>query len=98
MIQLVVFLTIGEAGFAALEAYERNVLPILQEHGGRLITAMRPERTDKQSPGEIHVIEFQSRAGLTAYQQDPRITALAEKRAEAISSTRIFLSDEIISY
>ena len=61
---------IAELGAAAVEpfdAYERQVLPLLERHGGRL------ERRLRTADGrtEVHLLSFPSRAGYDAYRADP---------------------------
>lgn len=55
-------------GIDAFLEYEDAVLPLLAEHGGLL------ERRLRTGDGlvEVHVVSFESRAGLDAYLNDPR--------------------------
>lgn len=58
-------------GIEAFRAYEDQVLPILNEHGGRLHRRLRNE------PGtlELHIVSFPSDAAFQKYRGDPRRTA-----------------------
>ena len=61
-------------GVEAFQAYERAVLPILRDHGGRV------ERRLRGSDGqvEVHLLRFASADAFDAYLADPRRTAFAE--------------------
>ena len=61
-------------GVAAFEEYERRVLPLLSAHGGRLVRRLRS--TDRLA--EVHLVEFPSPEGFTAYRDDRRRSAHAE--------------------
>lgn len=50
------------------ERYESLVLPLLDDHGGRLERRLRsPDRLT-----EVHIVSFPSREAFTAYREDPR--------------------------
>ena len=75
-----------------LIAYEDEVLALLGDHGGRVVERMRThggadEPDDR--PFEVQVLEFESPAGLESYLADPRRTALADRRDEAIARTEL---------
>jgi uncharacterized protein (DUF1330 family) len=75
---------------AELIAYEDAVLALVTEHGGRVVQRARsvdPERGPH--PLEIHLIEFATEAGVQAYLDDERRTALAEARDAAIERTEV---------
>ena len=55
-------------GVTAFAEYERRVLPLLADHGGRLSRRLR--RTDGLV--EAHIIEFPSPAAFLSYRDDPR--------------------------
>ncbi|HEX6682683.1 MAG TPA: hypothetical protein VF062_07810 [Candidatus Limnocylindrales bacterium] len=71
----------AEAG----QAYEDAVLGLLDRHGGTVERRMR----DNDSPGEVHVIRFSSRAGYEAALADPDRLAMREKLGEAAPTTRV---------
>jgi uncharacterized protein (DUF1330 family) len=73
---------------AALAAYEDQVLRLVPEHGGRVLQRARASGTDGQ-PAEIQLLEFPSAAALDAYTADPRRTALAADRDQAVARTEI---------
>ena len=55
-------------GVERFEEYERRVLPLLDEHDGRLARRLRsPDRLT-----EIHIVEFSSREAFAGYREDPR--------------------------
>ena len=72
----------------ALIAYEDRVLPLVPEHGGRVLQRARSSGIDGQ-PLEIQLIEFPSTAALDAYLTDGRRTSLAAERDRAIAKTQV---------
>ena len=98
MIQVVVLLRAGDRGVAGLRDYERRVLPVLDEHGGRLLTAFEPIKESPQAPDEIHVLEFASRDQLQAYRSDARVAELAALREEVIRESTVFVSKRRVDY
>jgi len=97
-IQVVVLLRAGEPGLAGLREYERQVLPVLREHGGSLLAAFEPVKTSSDGPDEIHVLEFSSAEHLQAYRNDSRIEALAALRESVISATTVYVSERSVDY
>lgn len=70
---LLLIARVPPGGFEAFDAYEREVLPLLAEHGGRLERRLRS--TDDRV--EAHVVSFPGEAELAAYRADPRRAAAA---------------------
>lgn len=99
MVHVLVMLTAGEGGLAALRAYETQVLPVLQAHGGHLLSAFEPQ-SDGSVPGpdEIHLIEFPSEQAFQAYRNDARVAELADARAQAIGATVLYVSRAMVDY
>ena len=58
-------------GVNAFRAYEDQVLPLLNEHGGRLQRRLRNELGTL----ELHIISFPSDVAFQNYRADPRRTA-----------------------
>jgi uncharacterized protein (DUF1330 family) len=80
---LVLIARIPPSGVEAFQAYEDQVLPLLNEHGGRLQRRLRNE------PGtvELHIVSFPSEAALQNYRSDPR-RAAATHLLERSSATQ----------
>ena len=99
MIHVLVMLTAVKDGRRQLYEYESKVVPILEAHGGRILSAFRPA-LDGETPGpdEIHLIEFPSLESLASYQSDPRVAELASVRNEAIARTQVYVSSEFVPY
>jgi uncharacterized protein (DUF1330 family) len=70
---------------AAGQQYEDAVLELLDRHGGSLERRMRG--TD--SPTEVHVIRFRSRAGLESFMADPDRLDHRERIGAAAPTTRV---------
>ena len=98
MIQVVALLVARDGDLDALRAYERQVLPLVAEHGGRLITAFEPVgREAPEAPDEVHVLEFPSEAAFASFRDDPRRAALAEQTT-ALSKATVFVSARQVEY
>lgn len=65
------------------------MLPLLEEHGGRLIARETVVRASADDPLEVQLIELRDQAGLDGYLSDPRRLALEDERARAVARTRI---------
>ncbi len=74
MIRFVVQIDLTEANIPAFEAYERIVLDLMPEHGGRLEQRLRG--VDRRV--ETHILSFPSQSAFDAYLNDPRRTVHAE--------------------
>jgi uncharacterized protein (DUF1330 family) len=72
----------------ALIAYEDAVLSLVDEHGGKVVHRARTDGADGR-PLEIQLFEWASQEAIDAYMSDPRRTALAADREQAIARTEI---------
>ena len=99
MIHVLAIIHAGTNGSEGLQNYEAKVIPILEEHGGRLLSAFKPRgHENSECPDEIHLIEFPSEESFDSYRADPRVQALSEYRRSVISETTVYVSDELVSY
>ena len=98
MIQIIVLLYAGEGGKAALKAYQEEVMPIFHEHGGRLVSASHASKPRDDDPDEVHIVHFGSLEDLEAFRADPRHAALKEKRLYAVRDTRLYETDQFVTY
>jgi len=71
-----------------LVAYEDRVLPLIGEHGGRVVIRAR-SGGENGEPLEVHLLEFPSSDSLDSYMSDERRIALAPERDRAIARTEI---------
>ena len=62
------------ADIALFDEYEAAVLPLLEQHGGRLLQRVR----SLDAAFEIHLLEFDSETGLESYRSDPQRLAVQE--------------------
>ena len=62
---------IPELGVADFQRYEAVVLPLLDEHGGRLERRLRND----SGTFEAHVVRFENAAALERFRADPRRAA-----------------------
>jgi uncharacterized protein (DUF1330 family) len=82
----------------ALIAYEDAVLPLVAEHGGRVVQRVRARETEEATAGddaplEIQILEFPSQTALEAYMVNPRRAILIRQRDVAIARTEVIRSD-----
>jgi hypothetical protein len=73
------FVRLPVTGLDTFAEYERAVLPLLEEHDGRLERRLRSH--DRLT--EIHVVSFPSREAFEAYREDPRRAEQAHLLAES---------------
>ena len=80
----------GEGGRAALHAYERRIVPLVEEHGGSFELILEPDSVigwDGLPPDEAHVLTFPDAEAFSAYLADPRRSALSSMRGEGVERT-----------
>ena len=74
---------------ANLSAYEDEALALIPEYGGTVVSRVRRVGGDGDQPYEVQLIELPDRSALEGYQADPRRTALAALRDQAIARTDV---------
>lgn len=96
--------TLAFVGYAAAgmteraSAYEDEVLPLLADHGARLVyRGRRAARQDAALPLEVHLIWFPHRRALEAYMADERRAALREAYGEVFTRKEVFEVDAVSS-
>ena len=67
-IRVVVQIDLSAADLDSFEAYESEVLELLEDHGARLHVRLR----GRDRPAEIHILSFPSRESRQNYLADPR--------------------------
>ena len=72
-----------------LSAYEDEVLALVPEYGGTVLSRVRRTGGASDQPYEVQVIEFPDQDALDGYRADPRRTTLAGIRDQAIARTEI---------
>jgi hypothetical protein len=82
---LVAVVEMAPGNAAAGQRYEDAVLELLHRHGGSVVRRMRG--TD--SPTEVHLIRFRSRAGYESYMVDPDRLGHRERIGDAAPDTRV---------
>jgi uncharacterized protein (DUF1330 family) len=85
--QLITLIWVREGQIEALHDYERQAAPIMERHGGSLISAVEPTVLlgwDEPQPHEIHVVEFPSQGAFEAFRSDPDLEPLIELRSQAV--------------
>ncbi|MEI9906177.1 MAG: DUF1330 domain-containing protein [Asticcacaulis sp.] len=98
MIQVIALLYAGDGGKPAMRAYESKVMRILAEHGGRLVSASHPADPRPDDPDEVHIVQFESSGHFAAFRADPRHAGLKTERQAAIRDTRLFITDQFVTY
>jgi len=99
MIHILAMIYVGNGGVESLRDYESRVLPVLEEHGGKLLSAFAPQDHEQPDcPDEIHLIAFSSDEAFKSYLADKRVESLSALRRTAISRTTVYVSKELIDY
>ena len=88
-LRLCVLLWPTDGADAELRRYEDVVLPLLDEHGGRLLSRETVCRAGDQDPLEVQMIELRDQAAFDGYMADPRRLALEDQRIRVIGRTQI---------
>lgn len=78
----------------ALVAYEDNVLELLADHDGILVSRVRSDGADGRAL-EVQLFEFPSEVELDGYLGDPRRTALSVQRDAAVSRTELMRVERV---
>ena len=71
-------------------SYEDQVLELLGEHGGRLLSRVK---AIGEQPCEVQIITFESEDALSAYMDSPERAALSAVRDRAIARTEALRVD-----
>ncbi len=100
MIHLTLTIFVKKGKEAIFHEYEENVLPILNDYGGKLIYRIRPSPADfivseGKPPYEIHLLSFTSEQDFIAFGKDERRMKFKEQKEEAISFTMLIKGEEI---
>jgi uncharacterized protein (DUF1330 family) len=72
-----------------LSAYEDEVLALVPEYGGTVLSRVRRTSGATEQPYEVQVIELPDQDALDGYLADPRRSTLAGIRDQAIARTEI---------
>lgn len=72
-----------------LSTYEDEVLELVPEYGGVVVSRVRRTGGDTEQPYEVQVIEMPDQKALDDYRTDPRRTGLASVRDEVVARTEI---------
>ncbi|MGC4961202.1 DUF1330 domain-containing protein [Gordonia sp. DT101] len=73
-----------------LHAYEDDVLRLVDEHRGRVLTRVRNVDDDAGHPLETQIIEFADEAAFGSYMQDSRRQAMARRRDRCVARTQMW--------
>jgi uncharacterized protein (DUF1330 family) len=94
--------TLAFVGYAATgmseraSAYEDEVLPLLADHGARLLyRGRRAAHQDDSLPLEVHLTWFPHRRALEAYMADERRAALMEAHGEVFTRKEVVEVDSV---
>jgi hypothetical protein len=74
---------------ARASAYEDRVLPLLDDHGARLLFRGRRTADDPELPLEVHVTRFPHRRALDAYMADERRRALLDEFGDVFTRKQV---------
>jgi hypothetical protein len=78
-------------GVKTFQRYESLVLPLLEDHDGRLERRLRsPDRLT-----EVHIVSFPTRAAFAAYREDRRRGQHAHLLAESGAAVEVLEVDDV---
>lgn len=78
-------------------AYEDAVLPLLADHGARVLyRGRRAPGEDDALPLEVHLIGFPSRAAYAAYLGDPRRAALLREYGDVFTRKEAVVLETLV--
>ena len=84
-----------------LRQYENRVLPVFRRHGGafeRIWSPAPPDSEgapDPEAPDEIHLLRFESEAGLEAVRRDPEMQALVPLRQQVVRKALLLRIEDV---
>lgn len=85
-----VFIGHAEPGLEAqASAYEDRVLPLLADHGARLLFRGRRTADDPELPLEVHLTRFPHRRAFDAYMADVRRLALLDEFGDVFTRKQV---------
>ncbi len=97
MVQVIALIYAGSYGLAGIRDYQQQVMPILRQHQGILISASTAS-VHGDGPDEIHIIRFPSMAEFLLYKADPRHQRLIELRTQCINRVELHITDRFYDY
>lgn len=79
----------------AFEEFEAIVLPLLPKHGGELLLRLRADAASFiagtcEVPYEVHLVSFETEAGLTSYSSDEVRQRFLHLKQESVRSSLLF--------
>lgn len=86
---LCVLLWAVDGNESRLATFEDEVLALIPEYGGAVVSRVRRQGGADKQPDEVQVIQLPDQKALDGYLADPRRAALAERRDEAVDRTEI---------
>ena len=84
-----------------LRHYEHQVLPVFRRHGGAFERIWSPAPADgagspdPEAPDEIHLLRFETEAGLEAVRRDPEMQALVPLRQELVRKALVLRIEDV---
>ena len=84
-----------DAGGDTAHAYEDRVLPLLADHGARIVyRGCRAAGEDEELPLEVQILSFPGRGALATFLTDERRVALREEYGEVFDRTELVRIEE----
>lgn len=88
-ITLCVLLWSADGQESRLSTYEDEVLAILPEYGGSVISRVRRSGGTTDQPYEMQIVELPDQKSLDDYLADPRRSTLASVRDDVVARTEL---------
>ncbi len=95
MIALMQLIYVHPGKEKAFEEFEAIVLPLLPRYGGELLLRLRPDAASfiagtYEVPYEVHLVSFETEAGLAGYSSDEVRQRFLHLKHESIRSSLLF--------
>ncbi len=82
--------------------YENRALPVFRRHGGAFERIWSPAPADEgaaldpDAPDEVHLLRFESPAGLAAVRSDPEMQALVPLRQAVVRKAVLIRVEDVV--
>ncbi len=98
MIQVIAFIEVKD--FVAFCKYETEAVSIMQQYGGKMLSAFEPNESESTEANcsEVHYLEFPDLDSFRRYRRDAKFSEMSALREKAISRTRTIVSGKFKSY
>lgn len=100
MLYFIMMIFVKPGKEAVFHEFEELAIPLLAEHGGRLIYRLRPTddsyiSSEEERPYEIHFLSFASEEAFRSFAKDPRRASFVHLRDESIRESYLIKGQKL---